>query len=74
MKSLCLFLVCGALSAVAAPEFKPRQVVKPFEAITNPKVVSVAQSKEFVRDDELVLGVVVNPVLMLGISMGDGTR
>ena len=36
-----------------------RKVVKPFEAITNPEVVSVPQSKGFVRDDELVLGVMV---------------
>ena len=45
---------------LAAPEFTPRQVVKPFEAIRDPKIVPAAKAGDWVRDDELVLGVVVN--------------
>ncbi len=59
MKTLLILLACCAPLVAAEPEFKPRRVVKPFEAITNPKVVSVKQSAEFVKDEELVLGVVI---------------
>ena len=42
------------------PEFKPRQVVRPFKAIIDAPSVRAADSKKFVKDDELVLGVEIN--------------
>jgi len=42
-----------------AEEFRPRQVAPSFKPIINPEVVPAAESEEWVRDDELVLGVVV---------------
>ena len=41
----------------AADEFNPRKVVRPFPAITDPKIVKVGEANRFVRNDELVLGV-----------------
>ncbi|MFT5467538.1 MAG: hypothetical protein ACI8UO_002643 [Verrucomicrobiales bacterium] len=47
----------------AEPEFNPRTVIKKsFPPIVEPKSVSMqeAENEEWVRDDELVLGLVVN--------------
>lgn len=41
----------------ADPEFKPRQVVKPFKAIVDAPHVDAGATKPFVKDNELVLGV-----------------
>ena len=38
-------------------DFKPVQVVRPFEPIVNPKFVSAEEAVKQLRDDELVLGV-----------------
>lgn len=57
-----LVYVLAAVAMVAhatADDFRPRKVVKPFDAITNPKIISVKEAVEFVRDDELVLGVIL---------------
>lgn len=43
----------------AAPEFAPRQVVKAFDAIENPKLAAGNEREKVVQADELVLGVVV---------------
>ena len=47
------------IAQASAEEFNPRKVVQPFEPITNPQIVSARDAGKFVRDDELVLGVVV---------------
>ena len=49
--------MAGVVSAEEA--FKPRQVVGAFPAIKEPKSVDVAAARTLVRDEELVLGVVV---------------
>lgn len=59
MKSILTIWVCSVLGAVAGQEFQPKRVVKAFEAITDPKVVGAGEAGEFVRNDELVLGVVI---------------
>lgn len=42
------------------PEFQPRVVIpRAFPAIKNPPIVSRAEAEEQLKDDELVLGVVV---------------
>lgn len=43
----------------ADPEFNPRQVVRPFKAIVDAPHVKTVAAKEFVEDDELVLGVTI---------------
>ena len=59
MKLFATVLLCSVLNAVAGPEFEPRRVVKAFDPITDPKVVVADKAGEFVRDEELVLGVVI---------------
>ena len=59
MKTVPILLLCSALAAAAAPEFKPRRVVKAFDPITNPEVVAVDKAGDFVRDNELILGVAI---------------
>ena len=60
VKSVVAFLsALLAAGVMAEPEFRPRQVVKPFPAITNPDHAVGKDAARFVRDDELVLGVVV---------------
>ena len=54
---LVLALCLGG--AGAELEFKPRQVVKPFKPIRDPKVVEAASAGDLVRGDELVLGVLI---------------
>jgi len=62
MKWELLVYTLAALTLIAhasAEEFNPRQVVKAFDAITSPEIVSAEQGAKFVRDDELILGVVL---------------
>jgi len=55
--------VCFALAEEAAserrPEYKPRQVVRPFRPILNAPFLAADEVADQVRDEELVLGVVV---------------
>ncbi len=57
VKFLILMLMSGIASS--ADNFTPQQVVPAFKPIVTPKTVDVADAGEWVRDDELVLGVVV---------------
>ena len=43
----------------AEAEFQPRQVVKPFKAIVDAPHAKADQAKEYVQDNELVLGIKV---------------
>ena len=45
--------------AFSEQDFRPRQVVPPFEAIVTPHTVGIDGADRWVRDHELVLGVVV---------------
>lgn len=56
---LVLYILAGwaLFGLAAADEFNPRQVVKPFPAITKPMIVAAEKAEKFVGDDELVLGV-----------------
>ena len=60
----CLVLVSLGLSATALgePEFHPVRVVRPFPVIKDAAVVENGRSQEFVRDEELVLGVALGGV------------
>ena len=59
---LLVYLLVGIVFITQAPadDFRPRKVVKPFPAIRNPQTVPAGEAAKYVRDDELVLGVVVN--------------
>jgi hypothetical protein len=64
MKRACrlFFLLLAAphfVLALHGQEFKPRKVVPPFDAITEPKVAPAAGAERWVQEHELVLGVVV---------------
>ena len=48
-----------ARCATPKRDFRPRRVVKPFPPLVNPKTLPAARVRDEVRDDELVLGVVV---------------
>ena len=52
---MAMLMMAGVLPG--EEDFKPVQVVRPFEAIREPKSVGAAAAGELVRDDELVLGV-----------------
>jgi|TARA_B100000959_G_scaffold279329_1_gene339275 hypothetical protein len=54
-----LLLVAGIPFPSSADEFNPRQVVKAFPAITDPRIVTVGEAGRFVEGNELVLGVVI---------------
>ena len=56
---LMLMLVLTGFVWAEEREFRPRQVVEPFEEIRDPKTVGVDEAGRFVKDEELVLGVVV---------------
>ena len=56
--SMILFLLMPWPLSAEEP-FNPKQVVRPFPAIVEPDVVGVGAAGKFVRNDELVLGVVV---------------
>ena len=59
-EALLYLLAGGALLAQGVgDDFDPRQVVRPFDPIVDPKLVVAGEAGELVRDDELVLGVVV---------------
>ncbi len=58
-KSLMVLMMMAGCLWADEPEFKPKRVVKPFKAIEDPKVVEVNESEGLVRDEELVLGVVL---------------
>ncbi len=51
--------LCPQLGVAQDDDFAPRQVVRAFDAITAPDIVPAAEAKGWVRDDELVLGVVI---------------
>ena len=55
-----LFAFGALVMRAAGDEFNPKRVVRPFDPIQNPELVSAQEAGELVRDDELVLGVVVN--------------
>ena len=55
--ALFIFLAQAYALTMAEPEFTPRQVVKPFDAIKNAPVVNIAKAAQFVDDNELVLGI-----------------
>ena len=57
-KGIFIFFLTATVSWAA--EFKPRQVVQAFDPITDPNIVSGADSGKWVFGRELVLGVVVN--------------
>ena len=60
MKSplLPLLALLGGFS-IHAQEFNPRKVVRPFDPITEPNIVAASESDSWVKDGELILGVVV---------------
>jgi len=64
MKSLLLLilpvLLFASVSATAAENFNPRQVVPPFDPIVDPDIAPPGEAGDWVEDDELVLGVVVD--------------
>jgi len=57
---VCVVAGWALIAPAAAEEFNPKRVVKRFDPIRNPKVVPAGEAGKFVRDDELILGVVVN--------------
>lgn len=60
MKWRFLFLLIGFLSPVFGEEFKPRQVVPAFDAITKPETALASEADKWIKDDELVLGVTID--------------
>jgi len=59
MRSLLIAIMMVTTILHADPEFKPRQVVKPFKAIVDAPHVKAEEAKGFVEDDELVLGITI---------------
>lgn len=58
-KILLLMVLLAGIVGAEEREFRPRQVVEPFEAIRSPKTVGVDEAGRYVSGGELVLGVVV---------------
>jgi len=59
MRSLLIATMMVTTILQADPEFKPSQVVQPFKAIVDAPHVKAGETKGFVEDDELVLGVTI---------------
>lgn len=53
------FLLSFAVTA-AATEFRPEQVVRAFDPITDPQIAEADEAGKWVKDTELILGLVVN--------------
>ena len=60
MKCLVTLLAFSVVAFAFSEDFKPRKVVPPFKAIVTPKTVGLSEAGQWVKNDELVLGVVVN--------------
>ena len=56
---LLLFALLIPMLSAQEREFRPRQVVKPFAVIKNAPIKEADEIGDMVRDDELVVGVVV---------------
>ena len=54
-----LYFVAGGGFAVGEQEFDPRRVVQEFPPIVTPKTVGIAEADKWVKDNELVIGVVI---------------
>lgn len=59
MKWFILLFSVGISLPASAQEFNPTRVVPAFKAITNPEVASSSEAENWIKDDELVLGVTI---------------
>ena len=58
---LLVYVAVGILLGTQAPadDFRPKKVAREFPVIKNPRMVPAGKAGALVRDEELVLGVVV---------------